>query len=92
MGLGGSAGVVVSRAIVRDLFEEREAARFYSLMMIIGGIGPICPLPGKPVADPVTTGGPSSGPWPSSAGSAAPPFCGTFRNSGSGKPDAGTYR
>jgi DHA1 family bicyclomycin/chloramphenicol resistance-like MFS transporter len=41
MGLGGSAGVVVSRAIVRDLFEENEAARFYSMMMIIGGIGPI---------------------------------------------------
>lgn len=41
MGLGGSAGVVVSRAIVRDLFEEKDAARFYSMMMIIGGIGPI---------------------------------------------------
>jgi len=41
MGLGGSAGVVVSRAIVRDLFEENEAARFYSMMMIIGGIAPI---------------------------------------------------
>lgn len=41
MGLGGSAGMVVSRAIVRDLFEENEAARFFSLMMIIGGIGPI---------------------------------------------------
>lgn len=41
MGLGGSAGVVVSRAIVRDLFDEKEAAGFYSLMMIIGGIGPI---------------------------------------------------
>jgi DHA1 family bicyclomycin/chloramphenicol resistance-like MFS transporter len=41
MGLGGSAGVVVARAIVRDMFEEREAARFYSMMMIIGGIGPI---------------------------------------------------
>jgi len=41
MGLGGSAGVVVSRAIVRDLFEERAAARFYSLMMLIGGMGPI---------------------------------------------------
>jgi DHA1 family bicyclomycin/chloramphenicol resistance-like MFS transporter len=41
MGLGGSAGLVVSRAIVRDLFEEKEAARFYSMMMIIGGIGPI---------------------------------------------------
>lgn len=41
MGLGGSAGVVVARAIVRDLFEEDEAAGFYSMMMIIGGIGPI---------------------------------------------------
>jgi DHA1 family bicyclomycin/chloramphenicol resistance-like MFS transporter len=41
MGLGGSAGVVVARAIVRDLFEEEEAAGFYSMMMIIGGIGPI---------------------------------------------------
>ena len=41
MGLGGSAGLVVARAIVRDLFEEREAARFYSMMMVIGGIGPI---------------------------------------------------
>jgi DHA1 family bicyclomycin/chloramphenicol resistance-like MFS transporter len=41
MGMGGSAGVAVSRAIVRDLFEEKEAARFYSMMMIIGGIGPI---------------------------------------------------
>jgi MFS transporter, DHA1 family, multidrug resistance protein len=41
MGLGGSAGLVVSRAIVRDLFEQHEAARFYSMMMIIGGIAPI---------------------------------------------------
>jgi DHA1 family bicyclomycin/chloramphenicol resistance-like MFS transporter len=41
MGLCGCAGMVISRAIVRDLFEEQEAARFYSMMMIIGGIGPI---------------------------------------------------
>ena len=41
MGLGGSAGMVVSRAIIRDLYEEREAAAFYSMMMIVGGIGPI---------------------------------------------------
>lgn len=41
MGLGGSAGVVVSRAIVRDLFDEKEAALFYSMIMIIGGIAPI---------------------------------------------------
>lgn len=41
MGLGGSAGVVISRAIARDLFEEQEAAKFYSMMMIVGGIAPI---------------------------------------------------
>jgi DHA1 family bicyclomycin/chloramphenicol resistance-like MFS transporter len=41
MGFGGSAGVVVSRAVVRDMFDEHESARFYSLMMIIGGLAPI---------------------------------------------------
>lgn len=41
MGLGGSAGVVVSRAVVRDLFDEHESARFYAMMMIIGGLAPI---------------------------------------------------
>jgi len=41
MGLSGSAGVVVSRAVVRDLFDETVSARFYSMMMIIGGIAPI---------------------------------------------------
>ena len=41
MGLSGSAGVVVSRAVVRDLFDETASARFYSMMMIIGGVAPI---------------------------------------------------
>ena len=41
MGIGGSAGLVVARAIVRDLYEETEAARFYSMMMIVSGIAPI---------------------------------------------------
>ncbi len=41
MGVGGSAGVVVSRAIVRDLFEEKEAAKFYTMMMVVMGIAPI---------------------------------------------------
>ncbi|MGE5612199.1 MAG: multidrug effflux MFS transporter [Bacillota bacterium] len=41
MGLGGSAGAVLSRAIVRDLYTEDHAARFFSLLMIIGGIAPI---------------------------------------------------
>jgi DHA1 family bicyclomycin/chloramphenicol resistance-like MFS transporter len=41
MGFGGSASVVISRAVVRDLFEEREAAKFYSMMMIVTGMAPI---------------------------------------------------
>jgi DHA1 family bicyclomycin/chloramphenicol resistance-like MFS transporter len=39
--VGGCAGMVVSRAIIQDLFEPREAARALSLMMVIQGIGPI---------------------------------------------------
>lgn len=41
MGLGGSAGVVVGRAIVRDLFEQHQAAVFLSRMMMVGGLAPI---------------------------------------------------
>jgi DHA1 family bicyclomycin/chloramphenicol resistance-like MFS transporter len=41
MALGGSAGVVVSRAIVRDLFEKEAASRFYSMMMVVSGAAPI---------------------------------------------------
>lgn len=41
MGLGGSCGVVVARAVVRDLFDERESARFLSMMMIVGGLAPV---------------------------------------------------
>jgi len=48
MGIGGSAGVVVPRAIVRDLFEEAEAAKFYTLMMFVSGVAPIAaPLLGS---------------------------------------------
>ncbi|MGE4559442.1 MAG: multidrug effflux MFS transporter [Desulfobulbus sp.] len=39
--IGGCAGMVVSRAMISDLLDEREAARFFSLMMVIAGIGPI---------------------------------------------------
>jgi len=41
MGLGGASGVVIARAIVRDLFEHTQAARYLSLLMMIGGMGPI---------------------------------------------------
>jgi MFS transporter, DHA1 family, multidrug resistance protein len=39
--LGGCAGMVIARAIVRDRFDEREAARFFSLLMLVTGLAPI---------------------------------------------------
>jgi DHA1 family bicyclomycin/chloramphenicol resistance-like MFS transporter len=39
--LGACAGGVVSRAVVRDLFDHTETARMLSLMMLIMGLAPI---------------------------------------------------
>lgn len=39
--LGGCAGVVVARAIVNDLFELKEAAGIYALMMIFSSLAPM---------------------------------------------------
>lgn len=39
--LGGCASIVVPRAMVRDLYDEREAARVFSLLMLVMGIAPI---------------------------------------------------
>jgi DHA1 family bicyclomycin/chloramphenicol resistance-like MFS transporter len=39
--VGGCAGMVLSRSIVRDLFEEREAARLFSILMLVMGVAPI---------------------------------------------------
>jgi DHA1 family bicyclomycin/chloramphenicol resistance-like MFS transporter len=45
--LGGCAGMVVSRAVVADLFDERGSARFLSQMMLVQGLAPIvAPLVG----------------------------------------------
>jgi len=45
--LGGSAGFVIGRAIVRDRCEPHEAARAFSLLMMIVALGPIlAPLGG----------------------------------------------
>jgi len=41
MALGGSASMVIPRAVVRDLFETQESARVYSLLMLILGVSPI---------------------------------------------------
>jgi MFS transporter, DHA1 family, multidrug resistance protein len=48
--LGGAAGAVISRAIVRDLYSGREIARVLSLLMLIMGAAPIlAPLLGSQV-------------------------------------------
>lgn len=39
--LGGCAGIVVSRAMVRDLFNERDSAQVYSMLMLVMGVAPI---------------------------------------------------
>ena len=40
-GFGGAAGIVISRAIVRDLYAGAMAARFFSLLMLVTGLGPV---------------------------------------------------
>lgn len=39
--IGGCAGMVISRAVVRDLFDHQEAARVYSLLILVMGVAPI---------------------------------------------------
>ena len=39
--LGGCAGMVISRSVVRDLFDEHASARIYSFLMLVMGIAPI---------------------------------------------------
>lgn len=40
-GLTGSAGIVISRAAVRDLYSGPELTRFFSLLMLVNGVAPI---------------------------------------------------
>ncbi|MFP3990948.1 Bcr/CflA family multidrug efflux MFS transporter [Streptomyces sp. E11-3] len=49
-GLAGSAGIVIARAVVRDLYDGMEMARFFSTLMLISGVAPIiAPLIGGQV-------------------------------------------
>jgi DHA1 family bicyclomycin/chloramphenicol resistance-like MFS transporter len=41
MALGGAASMVLPRAVVRDLYEEKDSVRVYSLLMLILGVSPI---------------------------------------------------
>ncbi|MFE3657333.1 Bcr/CflA family multidrug efflux MFS transporter [Streptomyces sp. NPDC059165] len=40
-GLAGAAGIVIARAVVRDLYDGVEMARFFSTLMLISGMAPI---------------------------------------------------
>ncbi len=40
-GLGACAGMVIARAMVSDLFAGRDAARVYSLLMLVMGAAPV---------------------------------------------------
>jgi DHA1 family bicyclomycin/chloramphenicol resistance-like MFS transporter len=46
-GMAGAAGIVIARAIVRDLHEGIEAARFFAMLVLVAGLAPIlAPLVG----------------------------------------------
>jgi DHA1 family bicyclomycin/chloramphenicol resistance-like MFS transporter len=40
-GLAGSAGIVIARAVVRDLYDGLAMARFFSTLQLISGVAPI---------------------------------------------------
>lgn len=40
-GLAGAAGIVIARAVVRDLYDGLAMARFFSTLMLISGIAPV---------------------------------------------------
>ena len=40
-GFAGAAGIVIARAIVRDLHSGTAAARFFSMLMLVTGLAPI---------------------------------------------------
>ncbi|WP_079191550.1 Bcr/CflA family multidrug efflux MFS transporter [Streptomyces sp. CB00455] len=49
-GLAGAAAIVIARAVVRDLYDGVEMARFFSSLMLISGVAPIiAPLIGGQV-------------------------------------------
>ncbi|MER5790163.1 Bcr/CflA family efflux MFS transporter [Streptomyces sp. NPDC001980] len=40
-GLAGAAGIVIARAVVRDLYDGVAMARFFSTLMLVSGVAPI---------------------------------------------------
>ncbi|GAA0487133.1 multidrug effflux MFS transporter [Streptomyces sp. NPDC046215] len=49
-GLAGAAGIVIARAVVRDLYDGDAMARFFSTLMLVSGVAPVvAPLIGGQV-------------------------------------------
>ena len=49
-GLGGAAGIVIARAVVRDMYSGIAAARYFSALMLVNGLAPmLAPLAGSQV-------------------------------------------
>lgn len=40
-GLSGAAGIVIARAIARDLYKGYELTKFFSMLMLVNGLAPI---------------------------------------------------
>ncbi|RSL30483.1 Bcr/CflA family efflux MFS transporter [Salibacterium salarium] len=40
-GFSASAGIVISRAVVRDLYTGKELTKFFALLMLVNGLAPI---------------------------------------------------
>ena len=40
-GMSGAAGIVISRAIVRDLYSGSELTKFFSMLALVNGVAPI---------------------------------------------------
>jgi DHA1 family bicyclomycin/chloramphenicol resistance-like MFS transporter len=40
-GMAGAAGIVIARAAVRDLYEGRDVARMFSILLLVTGVAPI---------------------------------------------------
>lgn len=49
-GFAASAGIVISRAIARDLYEGHALTRFFSMLLLVGNLGPlVAPVAGSGV-------------------------------------------
>ncbi|MWC27146.1 multidrug effflux MFS transporter [Paenibacillus sp. MMS18-CY102] len=40
-GLGGSAGIVIARAVVRDMYSGTAMTKFFAMLMLVNGVAPI---------------------------------------------------